>query len=112
MSIAGPKYVLTRFLPVRHLPCVIVRLTLLPDNPEKCCWGYETIMRHLSELGVPESLQEHAGFTYRVLMALVPKEAASMAEGARHLRRQVRHQHRWLVALGLGLAVTVAILFR
>ena len=101
-----------RLLPPRHLPYVLGRLALLSDIPEKRCWGYETIMRHLSEPGVPESLQKHAGFTFKDLMALVPTEAASLVEDARRLRRQVRHLRRWLVALALGLAVALAILLR
>jgi glycosyltransferase involved in cell wall biosynthesis len=101
-----------RRLPPRHLPYVLGRLALLSDIPEKRCWGYETIMRHLSEPGVPESLQKHAGFTYKDLMALVPTEAASLSEEARRLRRRVRHLRRWLVALVLGLAVALATLFR
>jgi hypothetical protein len=98
-----------RLLPPRHLPYVLGRLALLSDIPEKRCWGYETIMRHLSEPGVPESLQNHAGFTYKDLMALVPTEAASLGEDARRLRRQVRHLRRWLVALALALGLTVAL---
>jgi glycosyltransferase involved in cell wall biosynthesis len=101
-----------RRLPPRHLPYVLGRLALLSDIPEKRCWGYETIMRHLSEPGVPESLQINASFTYKDLMALVPTEAASLSEEARLLRRRVRHMRRWLVALVLVLAVTLAFLFR
>jgi glycosyltransferase involved in cell wall biosynthesis len=101
-----------RLLPSRHLPYVLGRLALISDIPEKRCWGYETIMRHLSEPGVPESLQKHAGFTYKDLMALVPTEAASLAEDARRLRRRVRHLRRWLVALALALTVVLAILLR
>jgi len=85
---------------------------LMSDMPEKRCWGYETIMRHLSEPGVPESLQKHAGFTYKDLMALVPTEAAFVSEEARRLRRRVRHLRRWLVVVGLGLAVVLTILLR
>lgn len=101
-----------RLLPPRHLPYVLGRLALLSDIPEKRCWGYETIMRHLSEPGVPESLQKHAGLTFKDLMALVPTEAASLVEDARRLRRQVRHLRRWLVALALGLTVALAIFLR
>lgn len=101
-----------RRLPPRHLPYVLGRLALMSDMPEKRCWGYETIMRHLSEPGVPESLQKHAGFTYKDLMALVPTEAAFLSEEARRLRRRVRHLRRWLVVVGLGFAVVLTILLR
>ncbi len=101
-----------RGLPSHHLPYVLGRLALMSDIPEKRCWGYETIMRHLSEPGAPESLQEHAGFTYKDLMALAPTESASLVEDARLLRRKLRHLRRWLVALALGLAVALAILLR
>jgi len=101
-----------RSLPARHIPYVLGRLALLSDIPEKRCWGYETIMRHLSGPDMAESLRVHAGFTHKDLMAMVPTEAASLAEDARRLRRQARHLRRWVLVLALGLITTVVLLFR
>lgn len=99
-------------LPARHIPYVLGRLALLSEIPEKRCWGYETIMRHLSGPDMAESLREHADFTHKDLMALVPTEAASLVEDARRLRRQVRHLRRWAVVLAVGLMAALAFLFR
>jgi glycosyltransferase involved in cell wall biosynthesis len=99
-------------LPARHIPYVLGRLALLSDIPEKRCWGYETIMRHLSGPDMAESLREHAGFTHEDLMAMVPTEAASLVEDARRLRRQVRHLRRWAVVLAAGLMAALVFLFR
>jgi glycosyltransferase involved in cell wall biosynthesis len=97
-------------LPLRHLPYVLGRLALLSDNPEKRSWGYEIIMRHLSEPGVSESLQALAGFTHKDLMALAPTEAAARIEEIRLLRRRTRHLRRWIVALACGLALALWVL--
>lgn len=99
-------------LPARHIPYVLGRLALLSEIPEKRCWGYETIMRHLSGPDMAESLREHADFTHKDLMALVPTEAASLVEDARRLRRQVRHLRRWAVVLAVGLMAALTFLFR
>jgi len=99
-------------LPARHIPYVLGRLALLSEIPEKRCWGYETIMRHLSGPDMAESLHEHAGFTHKDLMAMVPTEAASLVEDARRLRRQVRHLSRWVVVLAVGLMAALVFLFR
>jgi hypothetical protein len=61
---------------------------------------------------VAESLHEHAGFTHKDLMAMVPTEAASLVEDARRLRRQVRHLSRWVVVLAVGLMAALVFLFR
>jgi hypothetical protein len=94
-------------LPLRHLPYVLGRLALLSDIPEKRAWGYEIIMRHISEPGVAESLQALAGFTHMDLMALAPTEAAGRIEEIRMLRRQTRHLRRWIAALGCGFALAL-----
>lgn len=99
-------------LPARHIPYVLGRLALLSEIPEKRSWGYETIMRHLSGPDMAESLHEHAGFTHKDLMAMVPTEAASLVEDARMLRRRVRHLRRWAVVLAVGLMVALVFLFR
>lgn len=99
-----------RTLPERHIPYVLGRLALLSDIPEKRCWGYETIMRHLSGPDMAESLRVHAGFTHKDLMAMVPTEAAALAEDARRLRRQARHLRRWVLFLVLALITTLALL--
>ena len=94
-------------LPLRHLPYVLGRLALLSDIPEKRSWGYEVIMRHLSEPGVAESLQSLAGFTHKDLMGLAPTEAAARTEEIRQLRRRTRHLRRWVMALAFGLALAL-----
>lgn len=88
-------------LPLRHLPYVLGRLALLSEIPEKRCWGYEIIMRHLSDPGVAESLHAHAGFTHRDLMAITPTENAALVNEARTLRRSVRHLRRIATACAL-----------
>ena len=99
-------------LTARHIPYVLGRLALLSEIPEKRCWGYETIMRHLSGPGMAESLYQYAGFAHKDLMAMVPTEAASLVEDSRRLRRQVRHLRRWAVVLAVGLMATLVSLFR
>jgi glycosyltransferase involved in cell wall biosynthesis len=99
-------------LPSHHIPYVLGRLALLSEIPEKRCWGYETIMRHLSEPGVAESLQKLAGFTHKNLMALAPTEAAARVDEARLLRRRVRHLGRAAVALAIGLLAALWFAFR
>ena len=100
-----------RALPDRHVPYVLGRLALLSEIPEKRCWGYETIMRHLSEPGMSESLQDTAGFTYKDLMVLVPTENAELVDESRRLRRRVRHLRRLAFVLGLGLLVALWLAF-
>jgi hypothetical protein len=94
-------------LPLRHLPYVLGRLALLSDIAEKRSWGYEIIMRHISEPGVAESLQALAGFTHKDLMALAPTEAAARIEEIRLLRRRTRHLRRWIAALACGFALAL-----
>jgi glycosyltransferase involved in cell wall biosynthesis len=88
-------------LPDRHLPYVLGRIALLSEIPEKRCWGYETIMRHLSEPGVAESLQSLCCFTHKDLMALTPTDNALLAEEARRRRRRNRRLLRAALAIGL-----------
>lgn len=91
-------------LPDRHLPYVLGRIALLSDIPEKRCWGYETIMRHLSEPGVAESLQSLCGFSHKDLMALTPTDNALLVEESRRRRRRDRRLLRAALAIGfLGL---------
>jgi glycosyltransferase involved in cell wall biosynthesis len=97
-------------LPLRHLPYILGRLALLSDITEKRSWGYEAIMRHLSEPGVAEALQALTGFTHKDLMALAPTEAAGRIEEIRHLRRRTRHLRRWIVALACGFALALWVL--
>jgi hypothetical protein len=99
-------------LPLRHLPYVLGRLALLSEIPEKRCWGYEIIMRHLSDPGVAESLHAHAGFTHRDLMAITPTENAARTEEVRQLRRRLRHLRRWALVLTGGLALALLALLR
>lgn len=101
-----------RALPDRHVPYVLGRLALLSEIPEKRCWGYETIMRHLSEPGMSESLQKTAGFTHKDLMVLVPTENAELVDESRRLRRRVRHLRRLAFVLGLGLLVALWLALR
>ena len=98
-------------LPSVHIPYVLGRLALLSDVHEKRCWGYETIMRHLSEPGMAESLRRHAGFAHKDLMGLVPTEAAARTEEIRQLRRRLRHLRRWAMVLAGGLALALWLLF-
>jgi hypothetical protein len=98
-------------LPDRHLPYVLGRIALLSEISEKRCWGYETIMRHLSEPGMAESLRQHAGFTHKDLMGLAPTEAAAQTEEIRQLRRRLRHIRRWAMVLAGGLALALWVLF-
>ena len=97
-------------MPLRHLPYVLGRLALLSDIAEKRFWGYEVIMRHISEPGVAEDLQALTGFTHKDLMALAPTEAAARIEEIRMLRRRIRHLRRWVMALAFGLALVLWIL--
>jgi hypothetical protein len=100
-------------LPDRHLPYVLGRIALLSEIPEKRCWGYETIMRHLSEPGVAESLQSLCGFTHKELMALTPTENALLVEATRRRRRRDRRLLRAALAIGvLGLLAALWALFR
>lgn len=86
-------------LPDLHVPYVLGRLALLSDIAEKRAWGYEIIMRHISDASVAKSLSELAGFSYKDLMASAPTETASHVEDIRILRRQARRLRRWLVIL-------------
>ena len=91
-------------LPLRHLSYVLGRLALCSDIPEKRSWGYEIIMRHLSEPGVAESLQSLCGFTHKDLMALTPTDNALLVEASRRRRRRDRRRLRAALAIGfLGL---------
>jgi len=99
-------------LPAVHMPYVLGRLALLSDIHEKRCWGYEVIMRHLSEPGMAESLRQHAGFTHKDLMGLAPTEAAAQTEEVRRLRRRLRHLRRWAFVLAGGLVLALWVLFR
>lgn len=97
-------------LPDLHIPYVLGRLALLSDMAEKRSWGYEVIVRHLSDADVAKSLSELTGFSYKDLMALAPTEAAARVEEIRLLRRRTRHLRRWIVALACGLALVLWIL--
>jgi len=99
-------------LPAVHIPYVLGRLALLSEIHEKRCWGYEIVMRHLSEAGMAESLRQHAGFTHKDLMGLAPTEAAAQTEEVRKLRRRLRHLRRLAFVLTGGLALAVWVLFR
>ena len=99
-------------LPNMHVPYILGRLALLSEIHEKRCWGYETIMRHISMPGMAESLREQSGFTHKDLMALVPTEAATRADEIRRLHRRLRHLRRWTVALGVFLALALWSLLR
>ena len=99
-------------LPAVHMPYILGRLARLSDIHEKRCWGYEVIMRHLSEPGMAESLRQHAGFTHKDLMGLAPTEAAAQTEEVRQLRRRLRHLRRWAFVLAGGLALALWVLFR
>jgi len=101
-------------LPLRHLPYVLGRLALLSDIPEKRSWGYEIMMRHLSEPGVAESLHGLVGFTHKNLMELAPTDAAARIEEIRLLRlqasrlgRRTRRLRRWVITLSSGLAMAI-----
>jgi len=99
-------------LPAVHIPFVLGRLALLSDLHEKRCWGYEVIMRHLSEPGMAESLRQHAGFTHKDLMRLAPTEAAERMDEIRRLGRRLRHQRRWIIVLATGLTFALWALLR
>ena len=94
-------------LPDRHLPYVLGRIALLSDIPEKRCWGYETIMRHLSLPGIAESLQALASFTHKDLRALAPTDVPEHIEEMRLLRRKARHLRRWVMVLVSALALAL-----
>lgn len=95
-------------LPDFHVPYVLGRLALRSGCHEKRCWGYETILRHFSHPGVPESLAEKAGFSYKDLMALAPVLEGSPVKEINDLRRRLRRQKRTSVILAL-LAVLVGV---
>jgi glycosyltransferase involved in cell wall biosynthesis len=96
-------------LPDAHVPYVLGRLALRSDYHEKRCWGYETIMRHLSAPGVAESLAACAGFTYKDFMAAVPRPQGSPVKEINDLRRRLRRQRIISFILGVGLAVAVVL---
>lgn len=99
-------------LPELHIPYVLGRLALLSDIAEKRAWGYEVIMRHLSDEDLATSLRLLTGFSFRELMALAPTESASQIEEIRLLRRRIRHLRRWIFALSVGLSLALWILYR
>lgn len=92
-----------------HVPYVLGRLALRSDHHEKRCWGYETIMRHLSTPGVAESLAACAGFTYKDFMAAVPRPHGSPVKEINDLRRRLRRQRIISVILGIGLVAAIAL---
>jgi glycosyltransferase involved in cell wall biosynthesis len=84
-----------------HVPYVLGRLALGSGYHEKRCWGYETIMRHVSQPGCASSLEKSAGFTYKELMALAPALVGSPVKEINDLRRRLRRQKR--ISAGLAL---------
>lgn len=98
-------------LPDLHISYVLGRLALQSDMAEKRAWGYEVIMRHLSDEGLASSLRSLTGFSFRELMMLAPTESAARIEEIRLLRRRIRHLRRWIFALSLGLLLTLWILY-
>lgn len=96
-------------LPDAHVPYVLGRLALRSDHHEKRCWGYETIMRHLSTPGVAESLAACAGFTYKDFMAAVPRPQGSPVKEINDLRRRLRRQRVISAVLGVGLLAAVVL---
>jgi len=101
-----------RTLPARHIPYVVGRLALLAEIPEKRCWGYEVIMRHISEPNIADSLRDLAGFNHKDLMALTPLDGAIIVDEVRMLRRRVRHLRRWICAFSIGFAATIWLILR
>jgi glycosyltransferase involved in cell wall biosynthesis len=106
-------------LPARHIPYILGRMALLSPIGEKRSWGYEIIMRHVSEPDIAESLRQFAGFTYKDLMALTPMDSAKtllelgeLRGEARRLRRRVLRLRLTLGMLVCGLAVAIWMLFR
>jgi glycosyltransferase involved in cell wall biosynthesis len=77
-----------------HVPYVLGRLAIGSGYHEKRCWGYETIMRHVSQSGCAASLAESAGFTYKELMALAPVLEGSPVKEINDLRRRLKRQKR------------------
>jgi hypothetical protein len=94
-------------LPDVHAPYVLGRLALRSGCHEKRCWGYEIIMRHLSEPGCATSLAEKAGFTYQDLMSLVPVSGGSPVREISDLRRRLNRQKRISIVL-TGLLILAA----
>jgi len=96
-------------LPDIHVPYVLGRLALRSGYHEKRCWGYETILRHVSDPRLAASLAEIAGFTYKELMALAPMTEGSPVKEINDLRRRLRRQRIISCILGVGLAVAVVL---
>jgi glycosyltransferase involved in cell wall biosynthesis len=106
-------------LPAPHIPYILGRMALLSPVGEKRSWGYETIMRHISEPTIAESLRQLAGFTYKDLMALTPTDSARSLMEIGELRVDVRRLRRRVLRLRLafgllacGLAAAAWMLFR
>ena len=103
-------------LPDQHIPYLLGRMALLSDISEKRNWGYEIIMRHLSDPAMAESLRLLSGFTYKGLMSLTPAAVARSDElegilgDVRRLRRRVRRLRLALVAFACGLILAAWIL--
>jgi glycosyltransferase involved in cell wall biosynthesis len=88
-------------LPDSHVPYVLGRLALRSGYHEKRCWGYETILRHVSDPRFASSLAEIAGFTYKELMALAPMTEGSPVKEINDLRRRLKRQKRISAVLAL-----------
>jgi len=88
-------------LPDVHVPYVLGRLALRSGYHEKRCWGYETILRHVSDPRLASSLAEIAGFTYKELMALAPVTEGSPVKEINDLRRRLKRQKRISAVLAL-----------
>ena len=88
-------------LPDIHVPYVLGQLALRSRYHEKRCWGYETILRHVSDPRLAASLSEVAGFTYKELMALAPVTEGSPVKEINDLRRRLMRQKRISAVLAL-----------
>ena len=98
-------------LPDIHVPYVLGRLALRSGYHEKRCWGYETIMRHLSDPALAASLAVIAGFSYKDLMALAPPMEGSPVKEINDLRRRLKRQKRISLVLALLVLLAGAYLF-
>jgi len=96
-------------LPDAHVPYVLGRLALRSQYYHKRCWGYETIMRHVSGPDVAESLASCLGFSHKEFLNLVPNPVDSPTMEIISLRRRLRRQK--VASCLLLFAVVLAVLF-
>lgn len=111
-AVFGSAFEPYRHLDPVHMPYALGRLALDSKIHEKRCWGYETIVRHLSLPGMAESLQSATGLSHRNIADLAPPEGGRAEMEVRSLRRRVRRLWRAVAALASLLGASLFLLLR